>query len=76
MERLIRTIREELLRNILIWNSCNLQKKLDAFKDYFNHFRAHAGISSMTPENKNSGNNKVLSLSDYKWKKHLHGLVH
>ncbi len=75
VERLIRTIREELLENVLIWNACDLQKKLDAFKDYFNQSRAHAGIDAMTPENKSSGDTKVLSLSNYKWKKHLHGLV-
>lgn len=75
VERLIRTIREELLDNIFVWNALDLQKKLDNFKDYFNESRAHAGIDGMTPENKNSGNNKVLSLSNYKWKKHLHGLV-
>ncbi len=75
VERLIRTIREELLNNVLIWNACDLQKKLDAFKDYFNQLRAHAGIDAMTPENKSSGNNKVLNLINYKWKKHLNGLV-
>jgi hypothetical protein len=37
--------------------------------------RAHAGINAMTPENKSSGNNMVLSLNDYKWKKYLHDLV-
>lgn len=36
---------------------------------------AHAGINAMTPENKSTGNKKVLSLSNFKWKKHLRGLV-
>ncbi len=75
VERLIRTIREELLNNIFIWNSCDLQKKLDTYKDYFNQSRSHSAINAMTPENKSSGNKKVLSLSNYQWKKHLHGLV-
>ncbi len=76
VERLIRTIREELLNNVLVWNAGDLQKKLDAYKDYFNHSRAHAGINAMTPENKSSGIKKVLSLNNFKWQKHLHGLVH
>lgn len=75
MERLIRTIREELLDHVLIWNACDLQKKIDAFKEYFNESRAHAGIDGITPGNKCSDNKKVLSLNTYKWKKHLHGLV-
>ncbi len=76
IESLIRTIREELLNNVLIWNAHDLQKKLDIYKDYFNQSRAHAGINAMTPENKSSGNKEVLSLSNFKWKKHLRGLVH
>jgi len=56
VERLIRTIREELLDNALIWNAFDLQKKLDTFKDYFNQLRTHSGINAMTPENKSSGN--------------------
>ncbi len=75
VERLIRTIREELLDNVFVWNTFGLQKKLDTFKDYFNAARAHAGIDGMTPENKCSGNKKILSLSNYKWEKHLRGLV-
>lgn len=60
VERLIRTIHEELLDNVLIWNACDLQKKLDTFRGYFNQSRAHSGIDAMTPENKSSGINKVL----------------
>ncbi|MCP6725849.1 transposase [Klebsiella pneumoniae] len=52
-----------------------MQKKLDAYKEYFNQSRAHSGIDAMTPENKSTGNNKVLSLNNFKWKKHLRGLV-
>ncbi len=75
VERLIRTIREELLNNVLVWNTGDLQKKLDTYKDYFNQSRTHAGINAMTPENKSTGNKEVLSLNNYKWKKHLRGLV-
>ena len=75
VERLIRTIREELLNHVLVWNSSDFQKKLDAYKDFFNQYRAHSGIDAMTPENKSLGNQKVLSLNNYKWEKHLRGLV-
>jgi putative transposase len=75
VERLIRTIREDLLNNLLIWNACDLQKKLDTYQDYFNHYRSHSAINTMTPANKSTGNKKVTSINNYKWKKHLHGLI-
>lgn len=74
VERLIRTIREELLNNILIWNAGDLKKKLDDYQNYFNQLRAHSAINATTPENKSSGNSKLLSLSNYKWQKHVRGL--
>jgi len=75
VERLIRTIREELLNHVLVWNASDLQKKLDDYKNYFNQYRAHSGIDAMTPENKGTNNKKVLNLGNYKWEKHLKGLV-
>jgi len=75
MERLIRTIREELLNNLLIWNACDLQKKLNNYQDYFNQYRSHSAINAMTPANKSTGNKKVISINNYKWKKYLNGLV-
>ena len=75
VERLIRTIREELLNNTLIWNEQDLQKKLDAYQDYFNHDRSHSAIHAMTPENKSSGNKKIICINHYTWKKYLRGLA-
>jgi transposase InsO family protein len=75
VERLIRTIREELLNNTLIWNQQDLQKKLDAYQDYFNQYRSHSSIHAMTPENKSSGNQKVIGMNHHKWKKYLRGLI-
>ena len=76
VERLIRTIREDVLNHVLIWNAYDLQKKLDVYQDYFNHNRSHSAIGAMTPEDKsNCGNKKLISINHYQWKKYLRGLV-
>jgi hypothetical protein len=64
-----------LLNNTLIWNQQDLQKKLDAYQDYFNRYRSHSAIHAMTPENKSSGNQKVIDMNHHKWKKYLRGLI-
>jgi putative transposase len=76
VERLIKTIREDFLNNVLIWNAYDLQKKLDVYQNYFNNDRSHSAIDAMTPEEKsNHRNKKVINIDHYRWKKHLHGLV-
>lgn len=75
VEQLIRTIREELLNHVFFLNASDLRKKLDSYKGFFNQYRAHSGIDAMTPENKGTSNKKVLDLGNYKWEKHLKGLV-
>ena len=49
VERLIGTIRREFLDQTLFWNAVDLQRKLDAFQDYYNHNRFHASLEGDTP---------------------------
>ena len=42
VERLIGTIRREFLDQTLFWNSVDLERKLEAFQDYYNHNRFYA----------------------------------
>lgn len=50
IERLIGTIRREYLDHLLFWNASDLERKLDAFKEYYNNFRIHQSLNSQTPE--------------------------
>jgi len=76
VERLIKTIREDFLNNVLIWNAYDLQKKLNIYQNYFNNNRSHSAIDAMTPQEKsNQSNKKVININHYQWKKHLHGLA-
>ena len=75
IERLIGSVRRELLDQILFWNTNDLQNKLDEYQHYYNSKRGHCGIDGEPPL-KNAGEkiSDVISLDDYKWKKHCRGL--
>ena len=75
VERLIGTIRREFLDHTLFWNRRDLQQKLDAFKDYYNSCRVHAGINGKTPAEMN-GESKFgdLDIHNYGWRSHCSGL--
>ncbi|MHB8399768.1 MAG: integrase core domain-containing protein [Candidatus Limnocylindrales bacterium] len=50
VERMIRTVREELLDHVLFWNRLDLERKLSAFRSYYNQNRVHSGINGIPPE--------------------------
>lgn len=75
IERLIGTVRRELLDQTLFWNHQDLEKKLELFRQYYNNERGHCGIGKIPPANKAGEDNpNLVSLDDYRWKKHCHGL--
>ena len=75
IERLIGTIRRELLDQTLIWNAHDLQNKLESYQRYYNEARGHGGIDGISPLQKSCEKSSVvISLNNYKWKKHCRGL--
>lgn len=62
VERLIGTVRRELLDQTLYWNSTDLQRKLDQFKEYYNHDRTHSSRKGMPLVNRPR---KTLCLSGF-----------
>ena len=75
IERLIGTIRREFLDHTLFWNTIDLERKLDLFKDYYNHSRTHASLDGNTPA-EISGDSvaQPAPLNSYTWEKHCGGL--
>jgi transposase InsO family protein len=75
IERLIGTIRREFLDHTLFWNNVDLERKLELFKEYYNHSRTHASLSGKTPA-EISGDNvaQPAALQSYTWQKHCGGL--
>ena len=75
IERLIGTVRRELLDKTLFWNANDLQNKLNSFQRYYNEERCHHGVCKVTPLQKaNEQPSNVISIEHHRWKKHSHGL--
>lgn len=75
IERLIGSIRRELLNKILFWTATDLQNKLVEYQAYFNSSRCHWGIGKITPRQKSTENDtKAIKLQNNAWKMHCRGL--
>lgn len=70
-------IRREYLDRLFFWNSVDLMRKLDAFRDYYNVFRVHRSLDGTMPA-QCAGMVPPASavLSSYVWRQHCHGLFH
>ena len=72
VERLIGSIRRELLDQILFWTATDLENKLRDYQCYYNESRTHSGKDGSTPIESTDEN--VIDINDYRWKKHCRGL--
>jgi putative transposase len=75
VERMIRTIREELLDQVLFWNQLDLERTLAVFRIYYNKHRVHSGIDGIPPEQEQEqGQHRTLPLTEFRWMSHCQGL--
>ncbi len=75
VERLIGSIRRELLDQVFFWNSVDLEKKLRRFQLYFNHSRTHTSLDGDTPaERSGRAVTHPAALRNFTWEKHCGGL--
>ena len=72
VERLIGSIRRELLDHTLFWTATDLENKLREYQCYFNKSRTHSGRQGSTPIE--ATGSKVVYIKKYRWKKHCRGL--
>jgi transposase InsO family protein len=72
VERLIGSIRRELLDHTLFWTAADLKNKLREYQCYFNGCRAHSGREGSTPIG--SADRNIVDINKYRWKKHCRGL--
>jgi transposase InsO family protein len=71
VERLIGTVRRELLDHVPFWNARDLERKLDSFKVYFNTVRAHRALGGQTPLGLQSPRQPLGRL---RWQSYCRGL--
>lgn len=75
VERLIGTIRRELLDQTFFWNASDLQTKLCSYQHYYNEKRGHLGINGNTPlEEPENTEQMLVKINDYRWKNHCREL--
>jgi putative transposase len=72
VERLIGSVRRELLDQTFFWTQADLEKKLHVYQQYFNEYRCHSGRDGVTPVK--SLDSRVADLDHYRWKTHCRGL--
>src|SRR5712671_7312006 len=75
VERLIGTIRREVLDRALIWNAVDLWRKMEAFRNYYNENRVHQSLSGSTPGERSGQPPPAHAVLDhYAWRYHCRGL--
>ena len=72
VERLIGSVRRELLDHTLFWTATDLENKLLHYQDYYNESRTHSGRDGATPTSPESAT--VIDINEYRWLKHCRGL--
>jgi transposase InsO family protein len=75
VERLIGTIRRELLDRTSFWNALDLERKLQEFRGYYNGSRVHQSLSGITPEEQAGKPRQTCAALDrFGWREHCRGL--
>jgi len=72
VERLIGSIRRELLDQTFFWTATDLENKLRDYQRYYNENRTHTGRDGDTPVE--SRGDHVIALDSYRWGRHCRGL--
>jgi len=72
VERLIGSVRRELLDQTFFWTQTDLENKLRAYQQYFNEYRCHSGRGGATPVE--FSDYRAIDLNRYRWKKRCRGL--
>ena len=76
VERLIGSLRRELLDQVFFWNTRDLEQKRSEFQAYYNAARVHASLAGNTPLGVSVGKTvKRAELDDVRWESHCRGLV-
>ncbi len=75
IERLIGTVRRELLDHVPFWHAADLERKLRQFRDYYNEARVHRFLGGVTPTaHVSTDSRRPASLTAYRWQSHCRGL--
>jgi transposase InsO family protein len=75
VERLVGTLRRELLDHVFFWNAVDLERKLNEFQEYYNRHRVHSSLGGDTPAEVSGKSLPARAeLDNFRWQSHCHGL--
>lgn len=75
IERLIKTVRDDYLSYIFFWNARDLERKLQQFLHYYNHYRVHFAHNGKTPgEMARESEITKIDILNYEWNSYCRGL--
>jgi len=75
VERLISSVRRELLDQTFSWNDQDLTRKLASYQAYYNQHRIHTSLKGQTPfEISDKKRTNIINLKNYRWQTHCRGL--
>ena len=75
IERLIGTVRREVLDQVFFWNASDLTRKLEMFRRYYNEQRVHRSLGGTTPvQRAGTYAPAAAKLDHYGWRQYCHGL--
>ena len=72
VERLIGSIRRELLVNTFFWTTTDLQNTLCGYQQYYNKHRTQSGRDGVPPVE--TVDRKIININQYRWDKFCRGL--
>ena len=72
VERLIGSVRRELIDQTLFWTATDLENKLRNYRRYYNEHRRHSSQDGATPAE--TGEKNIVDTNRYQWKKLCRGL--
>ena len=73
VERLIDSVRRELLDQTFFWTATDLKDKLRDYQVYYNEHRCHSSLEGSTPVEPDA--DSVVDIRDYRLEKHCRGLM-
>ena len=73
VERLIGSVRRELLDHTFFWTATDLENKLQNYQCYYNESRTHSGRDGGTPME--TPVSEIVNVQAYAWEKHCRGLI-
>ncbi len=75
VERLIGTIRREYLDQTLFWKASDLERKLEAFQQYYNAHRVHSSLDGDTLSKITSETHiRGADINNFQWQSHCREL--